>query len=370
MIDDALGKHPDDLELQYYKAQAYSIKANITAYTLFPVMKMKLFDVAMNEWSIMDKIQSRQNLVFGLFSNDDLGELTRKRKSIGEMKVEEINYTLKSVAKNAYFSHYTTYLTTRGNYIYCGLNFTYGSEILIDGQTYTDYPEYNYITLDNDVSEEPNGEVLLQLCGPTFQQLQQTRLANEYLAYRLRNDILAYATRLIDHKISSTRKKNEAMAMAKAGMALFDSLPILRQIPTLDKHNVDYIYDSLQMLDNVRNKAGIDDRLGRNARQQTGLLAAYLLIASIKNSVELDKVLGPMDFLCQANPHVVVDHYPYILTGAKYLLDVLRDTELEAKNSKTLDLFKKVIKDLPEKLDSVKEQQVVDEIKWYIQQHC
>lgn len=56
------GEHsfPGDPEFTYYKAQAYSLKAEIDIYTLFPIVQMQIFDVAINEWNKANEFEKRR----------------------------------------------------------------------------------------------------------------------------------------------------------------------------------------------------------------------------------------------------------------------------------------------------------------------
>jgi hypothetical protein len=365
LIRSSLKNNPDDLELQYLKAQAYSLKANIDIYALFPVVKMKLFDVAIDEWSDMDKFEKRNKDKNNLtaFGEGDISQIEYlenvHKKEIEEIKVEDIKFTVE--VENAYNYTYTDFDGNKNvPVVSCSSYIIFESSLFLKGKKHTMYSNKTYPLIAAKSAEDT--------CEENSKLTLNEYREEDNLVWK--RTIKYYALLFLEEKINKLKERKNSERYIKAALALFDSIPIIRNIPDINNENSDHIFTALTILENLRIKLGQNTRIGKNSRQHMSLLSGFLILGSLKDSLYLDKINEPGDIMCQSKPEVLVSHYPHFLYGARYLLNATLGTEFTKKNQENYNKVKKEVNSAPEKLTDEQQRDLIQDLHNFIDSSC
>lgn len=334
-----------EVELEYWKAQAYSLRAGVDVYSLFPLMRMKLFDVAISEWGDVNEQASRarsqlNTTFFGAQSEGNKKDLTGKLEQLKKISIKSVEYELGNVDR---YDHHSDTQS------WCLRFFAIKSK---------HFPsEKDSFTMEwsaqGEVSCEEDFKQYLENSKPIIQQ-----------------KVKAVAISLYEEKIKSIDRRNDNQQYLKAALSLYESVPVIREIPNFDELKLEDIYNALRELKSVRTRTTLEQRLGRNSQQQMGMLAAFLIAGSIKKSINLEAVEEPFDMVCQAKPEVLVENYPHFRNGLLYLLESIKGTVFEKKNLENIEKLKLQVNQSPDELTSDQKERIIESIYTFIAGNC
>ena len=384
LIENQLTTDPNNAELQYWKAQAYAIKGGIDVYSLFPIIKMKLFDVAMTEWSSMSEYskKSKQEINLTLLGEQEIEskeDLNQLEQDIKNMPTEDITFEIKVITEDAKYGKYQSVYEGSGNYYdyqkqefinhdgpyfqtncYADLeissNILYFNEKLYE-QAYAVYTAPNPDT--SDFCQEALGKEVERMLGDF--ELNPTLLKSK---------IRQKALWIISDKKAHLEKRQYGNRMINGIYALYDSMPIIQNVPDITANRTNAVNQSLELLTKLKNETQYHARLGRNVRQQMGLLGGYLILGGIKDSFKLENIKEPADFICNMKSQNIVANYSNFLTGLRALIEATIDTEFAIKNNANLMEIRKALEEAPEELSEEQIDDVLDFIEELEEDYC
>ncbi len=345
--------HPNDLEYTYYKAQAYSQKATIDIYTLFPIIQMKIFDVAIQEWESANAFEKKrkESLKISILGDEEADE-----ESVPELEIQSKIDQLKSMDQEV-----------------IELSFT------VDySETYHDsYSEKNSCSIIYSISspiipfeKKMNGNFLLF-------EIDEDEVCSDYTNARIEKElpfkkkqVHSYAKSLYSDKLKQKEKRRINERFLKSAIALFDSIPIFKRIPRIEEDKFPPLYQSLAILKDLYRRAPKGSRLKKNAFQQLGLLSGYLIAYTIKDSIELEEVKNPSELACKANAKKVIQNYKHLLAGVQTMLDVIIDTKFYKKNKASIEKALEYMKLAPEFLSEELKEKYIDTIVDFQEDNC
>lgn len=349
-------RFPNEKDFSYYRAQALSLKANIDIYSLFPLVKMQLFDIAINEWEKANEFEERrrQNTNLSILGEGSLDERYEETDII-QAKID----LLKSLSKEDLDSlenewHLETFYTygegTEPDPKHCYIYYEAKNKHTPKGKSF-----YSSIWISNDnecdsLTDEEKLE-LVKKDSPPFK-------INDWTIYQL------------NERLDRVKNRKSSERYIKAGFALFDGLPILRSIPTITREELTFLKDALSSLEEVKDSRGLSPRLKDNSTKQIGLIGAYLITFSLASSIDLDQVRQPLDFACKINAGKIIDNYPFMRIGFKSLLSVGIETEFYLKNKKNFDYIQEQMKLAPENLTDEQKKAFINDIENFQEDNC
>lgn len=345
LIETKQAEGKTDVELEYWKAQTYSLRAGVDVYSLFPLMKMKLFDVAISEWGDVNEQTSRarsqlNTTFFGAQSEGNKKDLTKKLGELEKISPDLIEYELGNV------DNYDYHADTQS---WCFRSFTIKSKHFPD--------KSDDLTLE----WSANGEVD---CEVDFKEYLENSKS------MIQQRVKFTAISLFKKKIKSIDSRNSNQQYLKAALSLYESVPVIREIPNFDDLKLEDIYNALDELKSVRRRSSLAQRLGRNSQQQMGMLAAFLIAGSIKKSINLDAVEEPFDMVCHTKPEVLVQNYPHFRNGLLYLLESIKGTVFEKKNLENIEKLKLQADQSPDELTSEQKERIINSVRTFIIDNC
>jgi|GEM_PF-5363372 len=368
LINEELQHGPDNLEIKYLKAQALSLKADVDVYSLFPIVKMKLFDVAMTEWHAMNEFSKKtkggvSDTLIGQNKFKTLEDIDEAKKKIELMPDDDITYKLnfkdERVSRFSYPEYSKTGEKEKVN-ISCSVLLVIDSNIFNGLNTLQEslVTEASYIKGEQ---EEPS-------CTTLLQQLKDLYISNSgnFVKFRVKNQALLE----LEKKKENFKARKVTESYINAVYALYDSIGVIKKVPDIDQEKSAYIYEALAILKFVMQKTDKGSRLWKNSQQQIGLLAGYLILSSIKDSFDLEKVVEPTDFVCQVKPENVVKNYLNYLTGFRYLTSIILDTEFYTKNKKNVDQINDYLNEAPETLSDDQTNKIINACTDYAAESC
>ncbi len=357
LIERAAIDLPNDPQLEYYKAQAYSIKAGIDIYSLFPLMKMKLFSVAITEWDNVNKYSERNNqsvnsTISGTRELSSKDDLNKRKEEILKIPLDKVTFEVTMEHKGLYYNYM---YDNDGNQTDVVSSSCYGSLKITSDL----FPKKKSIT--QHIYFEIQAD---EKCDDFYPKEIEARERN---AHRI---VRAEAARFIDSRIKNIKDQQAAQKYIKAGFALFESVPILRKLPTLVSSNADIVHTALKILDKTSSSNKIDDRLQKNVGQQMGILSSFLIIGSLKNAIDFDKVQEPHDIVCELRPEILLDYYPHVRVGMKYLIKSAEDSKFTEKNKENIKKIQSILDSAPNELSDKQKARIIDEITEYTGDNC
>lgn len=338
--------NPNDFEYLYYEAQAHSQKAQVDVYSLFPLMKMQVFDVAVTEWKKQEEFEKKQksqlqsNFLGPQEQIPNSDELHKIRNTILDTPVNEFPIELHSVQINEYSLReynncYPVLYITSPLSVFENKEVFYGDSIEINNRSECD-PEKIQSTIN--LEEYPR---------------------NHEIRYRMKQA----AIREIEQKIERSEERKAEERYAKVLFALYDSIPILKKAPTLTPQNAEHAITALSKLNSIFTRTNLPKRLKENTTQQMRLLSSYLIIGSYKNTTNLDNVEEVGDLVCKFDMTIATEHYRYLLYGARYFMKTMAETELANKNREHYIEYSQKVDAAPEELTDEQFDDYIDEFK-------
>jgi hypothetical protein len=343
--------HPNT---KYWTAQAYSLKAGVDIYSLFPIMKMQLFDVAINEWNTMNKYAKRgqdrvTSTVLGAYNAENIDDMHTRLELIKKIPLSDVEFEIEEDVAKRYVYTYDESDSYFGGKSSCSFTFVATSE-LFDHLQDSSKNIYKY------------GNEIVDSCDDESKSILEKS--------DFRNEIKLLAIQTLQESIDNIKSRKELERIIKIAYAFFDSINVIKNSPELEQRRTEHVYTSLDLLVNTKKSTNKDERLGRNTRQHIGLLAGFLVLGSLKNSINLEEVNEPSDILCQIRPKILVDHYPHLRKGMLYLLEVAKDTELFEKNKSQMQETEVQLNEAPEYLNDKEQDHYIDEIEDIMEDYC
>jgi hypothetical protein len=332
---------PHDVEFDYYLGQAYSQKADIDIYTLFPLVQMQIFDVAISEWQQAREYEKRHqdSISLGLLGSkeerEQMGTQEGYEYRIGLVKTTELKDLKinKEIVEKGVCEDYSWTEDGEkkaGGYIYCNLKLKLSSSNIgfegIEHETYMTH---------------------LLLPGEEF---NEEEFEKEELSDWHKSQFVYFVMGILEKKIETIKRNKVMEKYLKGTYAIFDSMPILKAVPMIQNENMEYLFKSIEILKTLLATDGTPDRVRSNSIKHLGLLGGYLIAYSMKLSIDFDSVQEPKDLLCKINSDKVLESYEYFLTGVATVLDVTIYTKYYEKNKESLEKAKELLKTLPREL--------------------
>lgn len=350
LIEDGLAANPEQQKLLYYKAQVSSLRADIDIYSLFPIVKMELFEFALTEWSSINEYSNRmksnsQDILIGEDTNQTEIEIEKTIKAIEEMDDSAIEFKYKLVYKN--YSEYDSSYDSEGKPV------VMGSCYVVAEVTSNIFPPRE-IFYDN---------TFLEAEGLTCDQV----IASSKNKFENKEFLRREAISLYGKYLGRKKRRKESAKIVKALMSIYSSINVIKNVPKLDQSKFVNIKEALVLLAKSRKQGG---DIGENAFKHQAMLAGYLLLGSLQNSIELNDVKDPTDIICKTKSKLVVDQYEYFLTGIRYLHDAMIGSEFSKKNPKQFEKAKEYLDMADEKLSEEQIDGIIDDIEDYQEDNC
>ncbi|OFZ35965.1 MAG: hypothetical protein A2504_02165 [Bdellovibrionales bacterium RIFOXYD12_FULL_39_22] len=308
LIDQALAYLPENLEIQYLKAQALSIKGGVDIYSLFPIVKMQLFKTAMVDWEMMRSYSSETQRYFSrLFLGQDAKSGTtsseQKRKSVEAMNPQNISYTVEI----DYISDYE-YEDSSGHHYMCWANFEIDSPVFFKQTTM-----YEFVSTHISSAEAMNVDCEKEMDSKikNFPE-DEGELKKKIKKYALDNwdDEIEYGLLKIDERVN----------LFKLIYNVFESLPTLAQVPSLETVDTALLYASIDLLEKIKGLAPKKSRLNKNAKQQISVLGAYLAAAAVKDALYVEQINDMFDVGCNTRLDSFIKNYRHFSNGMHYFI--------------------------------------------------
>lgn len=337
-VEQLLEKDPTNEELLYLKASALSILAGVDIYNLFPLLKAKMFDVAISQWSENREFEKRMKNRRDFGSNDDAREDKEKTglKYI-EPKKEKIKFTIQNfnqwVQQSGGKSIGHVYLdfisptTGDDEVIHIYKQFMLGdaeSEIFFKESSRRD--EYDPVDVDtlND---------------------QNINLRNFVIPEILKRHKLVW-----DEREEKKHKQKSDLKMIQGLWAVLDMLPLIKKIPRIDLDKFKRLEIAQEiLLDLVKKNAKNKNASYEKSRKQLLMISSLKIIARIQVGIELDKIDTPTDFYCYTN-----DDFPeQIVEGRKdvaLILYGIDDENIREKNAEVFSDIDNILKDMDKRI--------------------
>ncbi len=339
LSQDALARNPNDTQMLYWNSQALAGLGELDIYSLFPVIKMKLFDVAISEWGEMQKFSERNreqtsSIILGdsisvANPNEEKDDLDRETARILRLPNSAIDYQIIESYKN------TKAATSTNEDNYCFMN------LLIDSKLFVDHTA---IWLYNFPAEN---------CSIEYGSDLQTS--------KLREMIRQFAVLKIENKRKKYEENYQQQKYLKIAFVLFEAIPILKRIPYFKVNKKNYLKESVSGLQKIIRLEDPQSKIYNHSKQQIGLIAGHFILGPIKNSVDFNGAKNALDLVCKSNVKIFLRHYEDIYYGVTHLIQAIEGSEFYIKHKKLLEMLDKQMKILPKTL----EQEEQDKIESY-----
>lgn len=311
-INEALKTNNSD-ELLYLKASALSMNAGVDIYALFPLLKVKIFDVAISQWSENREFQKKaqsQRLDIGS-NNSDSEKDTDDKKAYVPLNVENLKFYFSPSIINGFAN----------NNNYCEIGFS-------ASLTYDVYSDRSVFATFRSESEEicnsfeKNNYLILDEKFPIPSDLLNTiksALSNEH-----RQNWLS--------RKSKANKNNSYMKALGTFWTLIDMIPIVSKIPKISTDGFKKLEEAQAILAKIKeSRSQSGDELGQKTRKQLMMISALKIVAHVQNSFDLDNIKSPVDLLCKSRDNTA-EELMASEKDALYLLSTVEDKELINKN--------------------------------------
>ncbi|MBF0360139.1 MAG: hypothetical protein HQK49_03970 [Oligoflexia bacterium] len=344
IISELSEQNQEEGEIKYLKAEAYALKANIDIYSLFPMLKIKLFEFAINEWNDIRKYSERERSGIGdvvgeNISDEEINNLENKIKEIESFPVEKITYTITDAS--SYYHEYfiNPYLTLVAR---CYINLRFTSPLFVEN-----HYEWSYLNIPTKNKDECE-QITKQLTKGDQSILGLAEIANQFKGVQARIKKLAIVA--AKEKIEKTYNRRAKEKYIQFFWAIYDSLPIIKSAPILNSNEKEHVLQALSLLKNIKDKIAIEDRIGKDSRQHMTLLAGFIIIEAIKSSIDVNKINNPSDLICTFMPTNLIANYPTALIAARYLLEIAKETGLFNLKDELLDKAIPFLQNAPNEL--------------------
>ena len=157
LIAEAKVSEPDSLLIKYYESQLFSLKAGIDIYSLFPIVKMELFEFAMTEWGQIEDFNKKnqtdvQDTILGnSVTSESIDVLKKFLEEYKQTEPEKIEYDAEitlsyagQVYESSFFDAQTSQTITQSE-IGCSYKIEITIKDEVKGIKIHDYPYKSFI---------------------------------------------------------------------------------------------------------------------------------------------------------------------------------------------------------------------------------
>ena len=339
-INALLATDPNNKELLYLKASALSMNAGVDVYKLFPLLKAKIFNVAITQWSEQRQFEKRIN------------ERREGDISTGSEDGQELKYKP------------------------------------LDPKTIEFEFQYAYAFVDDREHQKPDAKVLIEIIVKSkqlsnsphdlFTLIFETTLENIYIkAFKkvinegndyyfevldksaptttLLNDLIVTLIEkehfhIWEEKYKKIQSKQNQVNAIRALWSITDMIPLIKEIPKIDKKALSRLEEAQKILIELIQQNSLNkDESYDKYRKQLMMISALKLISRFQDGFDLTNVKSPYDLICQNNSQTA----EILLDTHEDLLLILQGVEDEKIKEKNDAIFKEVeteLKDLNDKL--------------------
>jgi hypothetical protein len=310
-------------EMLYLKASALSMKAGIDIYALFPLLKIKIFDVAIAQWSQNREFQKRadaKKINIGIDPEDIKKEKNDLKKDYVPLKMEDIQYEAAlSLAKP--FNDETQF---------CGVNIRADKNL----EAYS----ANRVYLTYRLYKKDHCEELMDKGSASEFKLSE----NDSFYYEL--DALIKVSISEQHRMrwmerkAVVKKKTSYLKALGTFWTLIDMVPMVSKIPRISMEGFKSLEEAQEILLKIREnrKSNKKDELNQKARKQLMMLSALKIVAHLQNSFDLQDIKSPIDFICKSNDQAASE-FVASAKDAFFLVDSIEDPEIREKNKQMFE---------------------------------
>lgn len=357
LISEGLGQDPDSRLYLYYSAQLSALKGNVDIYALFPIVKMELFEFAITEWGQIEEYSKKmkngvETDLIG--SSTDVErktdkELNELHKLIETIDPQDLNYKFETELEREThgYNNESIYYDSNDTDFDVGqcLWTEYNERCVIGEKPYTfcSYKEI-YNLVEPSFEEAVENYQSLELEGHV--ECPEKPGVRAYVPdkYVLKDMTLFN----IEERIKDKKENELQRRYFRIAMALYESLGVISKVPDLDMKYFEHISKSGDFLSRLMEEEPTD-RIGENSQKQLGLLAGFLILSSIKDSLEYQEIKDPVDIVCKLKPGKLFDNGPAMHRGLKFLYKSIEGTEFAEKNEGTIKKVEEHLRDYDDK---------------------
>lgn len=351
-INEELKTNPSD-EVYYLKASALSIKAGVDIYALFPLLKVKIFDVAISQWSQNREFQKKADAVkidIGLKSEDaDTTSSENNKKKYIPLDLAKSRYTI------------------------------INQEMLNRESTDKGLCEIAFII--NIKSKDHNEDVWKNYYSPSEEMCDDVAQAREVkitpeLDEVIKEELLSNDKRNWTERNKKIGEKENYVKILGTFWTMIDMIPMISKIPKISTEGFADLQEAQEILEKIRLKhRDANDEIGAKARKQLMMLSALKIVGHIQNSFDLKMIKTPVDFICSSNQNAA-EELVASEKDALYLINAIEDPEIIKKNKLLIEGIKKRFGTLIQEQDENPEvrnqtiRKVTDELEAYRRNNC
>lgn len=318
--DDALIKINKELsvnktdELLYLKASTLSMRAGVDIYALFPLLKVKIFDIAISQWSQNREFQRKadaQRTHIGFNEEDIEGQNPKNGNSeYKPLSGHELDYKILSVWDAGSFGE---------NQDYCAIQLNVETQF----QEPADQNLWPYIKVE---SYEYCKE--MRKTQVSLETFKVTPLVDKLIRDELQNI----------NRGSWFKKRNKVIQadnyvkILGSFWTIIDMLPMISKIPKVSSEGFKNLEEAQEILLQIRNgNLEKGNELGEKSRKQLMMISSLKIVAHMQNAFDLSKVQTPTDLFCNSNDRAA-EELIESEKDALYLVTAIDDPEIVAKN--------------------------------------
>ena len=324
-IDEALLKIDEQLKIKktddllYLKASSLSMKAGIDIYALFPLLKIKIFDFAISQWSQNREFQKKamaQKMSIGI-SNEDIDDKINSDLNNSENYVPVDKDSIKYLIEGQYLQE--TYSKDK---LFCTVELIVNRTDIIK-EMYA----YNIVKIDSeDECLKIQAGSKLNISPETEDKIRESLVVEDYRQWFIRK--------------KDQNRKSSYLKLMGTFSTLIDMIPMISKIPKINISGFSNLDEAQAIPSDIRSRLkNTEDELSEKVRKQLMMISALKIVSHIKNAFDFDKIKSPMDFICASNDEAAEE----IIATQKdvlYLVNTINDQELINKNKELFEELK------------------------------
>ncbi len=338
-VNALLKNDPHNEELLYLKASALSMSAGVDVYKLFPILKVKIFDVAMSQWSDHREFEKKMNSRRTMGKDEEVKEDSKEGRVYKELNPESIKFKIKD------FYVQKSYESNKENIFHLWIYFETSANVKDR--------DFGYVYIEFDKVKDQIYDLFEFKENPNYSRsLKPEYTFNHPL---LRNLIIASVEK--QHRDDwfdreKKRKKNETdLKMLQGLWSVLDMIPLIKKIPKIDVNGFKKLEEAQDILFNLHKKNIYSkNEIFQKSRKQMMMISALKLIARFQVGIDFDKLNDPSDFYCATN-----DSLPEQLVEARkdiqFILNGIEDPAIREKNKELFNEIEVNLKKRGEEID-------------------
>lgn len=316
-INQELKSSPND-ELLYLKASALSMQAGVDVYALFPLLKLKIFDVAISQWSQNREFQrkAQEQRTSTILTTQDISaqKEAQGHKTYSPLVGAQLDY------KIVYFNQ----IYSRPEVSGCLVSFTL---LPFEKKFKTTYL-WHFVELTSQLNCE-------ELLSKNIIGKDLTDIAFDVPA-QLNEEIRKYISEVHKEQWEKHNKdvgiKSNYIKILGNLWTLIDLIPILKKIPKIKNEDFKKLEEAQSLLAKIKELHNDkSDPLGNKAKKQLIMLSALKMVAHFQNAFNLDLIKSPNDFLCLSKENAAQELVESE-KDALYIINAIEDPEIIGKN--------------------------------------